>query len=309
MIIYRNDMPTIGQRAFPKALFMVLPESMHINAESASDNAYMKGTGIHADSALAQSLELSQALRASGHNVVLFNGDRQTPDCVFPNNVFATSEAVVQHGNPSERGRYITGVMRHPSRQLETQREDLHRFFRSVLGYQCIDIAAKMGANDCAELTGSMVIDRARNIGFCGLSSRCTAAGAKAMHEAFGLNQTYVFKLANGEYHTNVVLSSLGGRGLVLAKSGFADPDAANILANLYPDQCVWLSDTEKANFAANCIALAHDQLWMSKRAQASLSAASSKQIKALGFDIHSVDLSELEKAGGSLRCMIGEIY
>ena len=28
-----------------------------------------------------------------------------------------------------------------------------------------------------------------------------------------------------------------------------------------------------------------------------------------LGFAIHSVELDELEKAGGSLRCMIGEIY
>jgi hypothetical protein len=329
MIIHQQESPTIGHRGFPKALFMVLPEQMEINPESATDNAYMSARGIQEALALAQSLNLAKALTQAGQVVSLFTGERETPDGVFPNNAFATVEGLSQSlrgpiaKSPSnarsapdksnethaERGRYLTGLMRHPSRQLETKRADLHRFFRTVLGYSYVDYSANLTAKDSAELTGSMVIDRARNIGFCGLSSRCTPAGAKAMHEAFGLNKTYVFKLADGEYHTNVVLSALGGRGLVLAESGFADPDAVQILAKLYPDQCIWLSASEKSNFAANCIALSRNQLWMSARAQSSLSTNSKAMIAALGFEIFAVDLSEIEKAGGSLRCMIGEIY
>ena len=129
------------------------------------------------------------------------------------------------------------------------------------------------------------------------------------MHAAFGLNKTYLFELADGEYHTNVVLSALGGKGVVLARSGFADPADADVIAALYPGHCVDLSAEEKNNFAANCIALSSDQLWMSARAAANLQAHTMRAIENLGFKIRSTDLSELEKAGGSLRCMIGEIY
>ena len=41
-----------------------------------------------------------------------------------------------------------------------------------------------------------MVVDRARGIGFCGLSERCDEAGAARMHDAFGLRATLLFDLA-----------------------------------------------------------------------------------------------------------------
>ena len=314
MQILQSVRPTIGYRAFPQAVFLVLPENFSLSTESATDNIYMAAAGADSALALRQSLQLAGALKAAGINVVLFPGDKSTPDAVFPNNAFSSAEpqspeAKSSNAHPAERGRYFTGVMRHPSRQRETKRPDIHQFFNQVLGYEHLDFAAALAPGETAELTGSLVIDRARNIGFCGLSQRCSIAGARAMHEAFGLNKTYLFELASGEYHTNVVLSALGGRGIVIARSGFADPADAEVIAALYPGQCVDLSVEEKNNFAANCIALSSDQLWMSARAAASLQTGSSRAIATLGFKVHSTDLSELEKAGGSLRCMIGEIY
>jgi hypothetical protein len=72
-------------------------------------------------------------------------------------------------------------------------------------------------------LTGALVIDRARGLGYCGLSERCDAEGARLMHEAFGLRATLLFDLAPGEYHTNVVLAVLAGRAAVVCPRGFAD--------------------------------------------------------------------------------------
>lgn len=317
MQILQSSRPTIGYRAFPQAVFMVLPENFSLSEESATDNDYMATGAANAELALTQSLALAGALKAAGIHVVLFPGDQSSPDAMFPNNAFSSAElqnpeaknTQAKHFDPSSRGRYFTGVMRHPSRQRETERHDLHHFFSAVLGYQYLDFSAAMAPGETAELTGSLVIDRARNIGFCGLSQRCSAAGARAMHEAFGLNKTYIFELAAGEYHTNVVLSALGGKGIVIARSGFADATDADLIAALYPDHCVDLSAEEKNNFAANCIALRADQLWMSARAAASLQATTRRRIESLGLKIYSTDLSELEKAGGSLRCMIGEIY
>ena len=48
-----------------------------------------------------------------------------------------------------------------------------------------------------AELTGSLIIDRARGVGYCGLSERCDMAGARAMHQAFDLRLTFCFELAD----------------------------------------------------------------------------------------------------------------
>ncbi len=314
MQILQSVRPTIGYRAYPQAVFMVLPERFSLSAESATDNVYMAAGAPDTELALEQSLRLAGALKAADIPVVLFPGDQLTPDAVFPNNAFSSAEpqnpeSKNTDAHPAGRGRYFTGVMRHPSRQRETERADLHQFFGHILGYEYVDFGAELALGETAELTGSLVIDRARNIGFCGLSQRCSSAGAHAMHVAFGLNKTYLFELSAGEYHTNVVLSALGGKGIVMARSGFADPSDAEVIAALYPDHCVDLSVEEKNNFAANCIALRADQLWMSARAKHSLRAETIRSIEGLGFRICSTDLSELEKAGGSLRCMIGEIY
>lgn len=58
---------------------------------------------------------------------------------------------------------------------------------------------------------------------------------------------TYCFRLADGEYHTNVVLAILAGRAAVIAESGFADAEDARAIASLYGEHVVWLSAEQKA--------------------------------------------------------------
>ena len=47
----------------------------------------------------------------------------------------------------------------------------------------------------------------------------------------------------------------------------------------------------------------------MSAAGAAALDAYQRQTLESAGFQIHSVDLSELEKAGGSLRCCVAEIW
>jgi hypothetical protein len=280
----------------PRGVFLVVPSEFALAAESACDNAYMQMTaGIDPLRAIDQHQRLAQALGRSGVPTLMFAGDPSTPDAVFPNNVFATAP-----------GRLIVGAMRHPVRQRETQRVDIRAWFRDVLGYRELDLSQ---SGCVAELTGSLVIDRARGVGYCGLSERCNRAGAAAMASAFGLRHVLVFELAVGEYHTNVVMSALAGRGLLLCRDGFADEAVADALAGIDPRSTVVIDVDEKAAFAGNCIALGERGLWMSARAERALRVDTRNAIAALGLQIHSVALDELEKAGGSLRCMIGEIY
>lgn len=278
-----------------RGAFLVTPLGFHLAEQSASDNRYMAmHAGVDANAALAEHAQLARRVSAL-LPTVCFPGDAQTPDAVFPNNVFATAP-----------GRSIIGRMRHPVRQREAERPDIRGFFRDIAAYQEIDLSTLDGV---AELTGCLVIDRARGIGYCGLSERCDEAGAAAMHAAFGLRLTFCFELADGEYHTNVVMSVLAGRALVIAPGGFADAAVAQALAQAYAPRTLLLSAAQKADYAGNCIALSDDSVWMSERAAVSLGPDQHQDLASWGFRIEAVALPEIEKAGGSLRCCVGEMY
>lgn len=288
--------PRPGAAATARGAFLVAPAEFALAAESARDNRYMAmEQAVDPLRALAQHQALAQALRTD-LPVVVFPGDPATPDAVFPNNVFGTAP-----------GTLVVGRMRHDVRRREAQRADIRGFFRELLGYAEIDLSGRDEL--VAELTGSLVIDRARGIGYCGLSERCDRAGAEAMHRAFGLRLTFCFELAAGEYHTNVVFALLAGRAAILAADGFADPAVPQAIAQAYGGRALWLTPAQKQAFAGNAITLADDRVWMSAAAAAALDASQRDALAQWGFRLGAVDLSEIEKAGGSLRCCVGEIY
>jgi hypothetical protein len=278
-----------------KAAFLVAPDGFGLAAESASDNRYMAdAAAFDAARASAQHRELQRAL-STELPVICFAGDPATPDAVFPNNVFATAP-----------GRLIVGRMRHPIRQRETNRADIRRFFTGSLGYTEFDLSLQPHA---CELTGALVIDRARGLGFCGLSERCDEIGARLMHEAFGLRATLMFDLAPGEYHTNVVLAVLAGRAAMICPDGFADPATVDTIVSVYHPHGIRLSAKEHAAFSGNSIALSDNNVWMSANSAHSVSNSTLALLATAGFTVRAVALDAIEAAGGSLRCCVGEIY
>ena len=282
-----------------RAAFMVAPDGFTLAEQSAADNRYMADAGaFDAARASEQHRELQRAF-STVLPTVCFAGNPATPDALFPNNVFGTSRV-------EGKSRYIVGRMRHPVRQHEAGRDDIRGFFAGVLDYAEIDLSTQ--AHPC-ELTGALVIDRARGLGLCGLSERCDEAGARLMHEAFGLRATLLFDLAEGEYHANVVLAVLAGRAAVICPKGIADPAVVDAIAALYAPHAVVLSPSEHAAFAGNAIALSDDTVWMSARAERALTPASREALSAAGFAVRAVELDAIEAGGGSLRCCVGEIF
>ncbi len=275
--------------------FLVRPEHFALAAESASDNAYMATqTGVDAERAAHQHAALADAL-SDDVPVTVFAGAADTPDAIFPNNVFATTAE-----------RFIVGRMRHPVRQREADNPAVREHF-AASGRALVDLS---GRDDLvAELTGVLVIDRARGAGFAGMSRRCDRAGVEAMHAAFGLELTLCFDLAPGEYHTNVVMALLASRAVILAPDGFADPAVPEAIAQAYDGRALWLDAGQKQAFAGNAITLAEDRVWMSARAAAALGDRQKTELADWGFRIGQVELDEIEKAGGSLRCCVAEIF
>ena len=281
--------------ATAKAAFLVAPDGFRLADESARDNRYMAmDQRIDADRARSQHAELVRRLSASLPTFA-FPGDPECPDGLFPNNVFATSQR-----------RLIVGSMRHPVRRHEARRQDIRRYFAEVIGYDVVDLSTQ---EFVAELTGSLVIDHAHGIGYCGLSERCDRAGVAAMHEAFGLDLTFCFDLTASEYHTNVVLAALAGRAAMIAPDGFADAAVPAAIASFYGGRVINLSREQKSAYAANAITLDDTRVWMSATAARSLDAEQRAQLADWGFAVEAVELDEIEKAGGSLRCCVAEIF
>lgn len=281
--------------ATARAAFLVAPDGFVRADESATDNRYMADAdGFDATRASAQHRGLQRALSAV-LPTLCFPGDPDAPDAVFPNNVFATAP-----------GTLVVGRMRHPVRRREAGRADIRGFFRDVLGYAVRDLSQQ--PHPC-ELTGALVVDRARGLGLCGLSERCDEEGARLMHEALGLRATLMFDLAPGEYHTNVVLAVLAGRAAIVCPAGIADPAVVEAIAALYAPNVVVLSPGEQSAFAGNAISLSGDVAWMSERAAHALAQTSRDGLRAAGFRVCSVPLDAIEAAGGSLRCCVAEIY
>ncbi len=294
-IQYAQQCPADFGPPTARAAFLVAPDGFARAEQSARDNQYMAQAGaFDAAGAMAQHRGLHRGL-ASELPVMCFPGSPDTPDALFPNNVFATAP-----------GRLIVGRMRHEVRQREAVRADLRGFFTGLLGYRELDLSQQ--PHPC-ELTGALIIDRARGLGYCGLSERCDEAGAALMHEAFGLRATLMFDLAPGEYHTNVVLAVLAGRAALICPAGFADPAVVEAIANLHAPFGICLSPAEHAAFAGNAIALTGASVWMSAGADATLTASTRQGLAEAGFRVRSVVLDAIEAAGGSLRCCVAEVF
>lgn len=283
-------------RATMKAALLVSVEGFRLSEESAIDNPYMK-TGLPLDLARAahQHEALAAKLEELGVAVHIFNGVEGQDDGVFPNNVFATTP-----------GRLVIGSMRHRVRRKEAEREDIRAFFSDTLGYEIRDLAAK----DCvAEMTGPLVIDRARSIGFCGMSTRVDEAGCELMAEALGLRAVLRFELAPGEYHTNLVLAIAAGKACIVHPGSVPNPFLLKSLRSIYEDRVLLLDDAEKEAFAGNCIAATENDLLFSQAAGNTLRERTVTALEDWGFRSHFLEMDEFEKAGGSVRCLVAEIY
>lgn len=295
LALYSDERYPAREAPVARAAFLVAPAGATLAAESAADNRYMDlAQSIDPARMAAQHAELARHLSADVP-IVTFPGDPECPDGMFPNNVFATIP-----------GTLVVGRMRHAVRRREAERQDIRAFFRDAMRYHTIDLSQRALT---AELTGAMVIDRARGVGYCGLSERCDLAGARAMHEAFGLRLTFCFELAAGEYHANVVMALPGSRLAIVAADGFRDPAVPNAIARAFAPHVVWLDAAQKAAFAANAIALGAGRVWMSARGAAALDAEQQSVIARARFTLCDAELDEIEKAGGSLRCCVAEIF
>lgn len=295
------------------AVVMVRPHRFTPNPETAADNAFQSLAAKEAAQAVAGAAhrEVTAAverLEAEGVRVHLFEdqGDRDTPDSVFPNNWFSTHPG----------GHVAIYPMHAPSRRRERRADVIEMLKSSYRVQDVIDYSGLEQDGLFLEGTGAMVFDHLARVAYTARSNRADPVALERFSTHFNF-EPMVFDTADEAgrpiYHTNVLMCVATAFAMV----GFdMIPDrrrAAEVRARLQESgrELIALSARQIADFAGNAIELSGRDgriLALSQRAFDSLTVEQKMTIQR-SARLVPLPVPTIEMAGGSVRCMIAGIH
>jgi hypothetical protein len=296
----------------PSAVVMVRPHRFTPNPETAADNRFQTAPNAPAEALARQAFDevgrAAQVLQGAGITVHLFDDDgrHRTPDSVFPNNWFSTHPG----------GHIALYPMHNPSRRRE-RRTDVLAFLKQHYRVQdIIDYSGLEHDGLFLEGTGAMVLDHLGRIAFTARSNRADPLALERFATHFNY-EPLVFDTADAQgqpiYHTNVLMCIATQFALVALDAIVSPKRAAEVRQRLEETgrEVLAISQQQVANFAGNAIELSSPQgrvLALSARAAASLSADQRRAIEQ-SARLLPLDVSTIEMAGGSVRCMLAGIH
>jgi len=299
-------------------IVMVKPAAFSRNEETAVNNHYQKKTKLLPktiqERALKEFTTLVEKLEKVGIKVLVIEDKKkpEKPDAIFPNNWISF------HKN----GTVCMYPMFAKNRQLERRIDVLELVEKE--GFKITNVIDYTEAEEdqiYLEGTGSMILDRDNRIAYCSLSPRSTeelfiefCEDLEFTPVVFRANQIVDGK-RRSIYHTNVMLS-IGKDFAVVCLKTITDKKQRNHLAKVLQDsgkEIINIDEEQVANFAGNILQLKgkgnKDYIVMSARAYKSLSKAQIAIIKKHGTIIKS-DVKTIEdNGGGSVRCMMVEVF
>ena len=300
---------------FTDTILMVRPAHFGYNPETAGNNAFQLEEGSHRTGLIKEKAQqefdgIAENLKEHGVIVHVFEDNPKVikPDAVFPNNWFTTHE----------NGVLITYPMFAPARRKERDPAVIEYLKKLFVINDHIRMEQHEDDGKYLEGTGSMILDREGGVVYACLSDRTH----ESLLEKFCEKMNYralVFSATDPSglpvYHTNVIMAL--GNGFVVAcmecVTNKADRDA--LLAEFKAShlELVDISFDQVLNFAGNMLQLRNRSgdplLAMSTSAFQSLTDQQKRVLKDRTALVHS-DISTIEKyGGGSVRCMIAEIF
>lgn len=293
----------------PNAAVLVRSPRFHPNPLTALDNRFQSAAAEDvADAAYRASTDVAQRLAEAGVAVHLFDDETGAhPDSVFPNNWFSTHSG----------GRIAVYPMYAANRRGE-RRQDVIDFLKHTYCVQeVVDYSGQEHDGFYLEGTGAMVLDHSARIAYVARSRRADPALLERFCSRFGYEPMLFDALdADGTpiYHTNVMMS-VATEFAMICLEAIRDRRARDRVAGLLRDSGKSVIDLSMAQvhaFAGNTIELSTRSsrrlLALSTTAAASLTPAQREEISA-SCDLLPLDVSPIELAGGSVRCMIAGIH
>lgn len=296
----------------PAAVVMMRPHAFRSNPDTLKDNAFQShdSTQIHADISARAYEEVStmvERLRDAGVTVHVFEDTGlQTPDAVFPNNWFSTHAG----------GHIAIYPMAMPSRQRERRWDVIDLLKQTYRVQDVIDYSGLEQDRVYLEGTGAMVLDHVDRVAYVARSNRADPLALERFCTHFNF-EPMLFDAADAHgrpvYHTNVLMCI----GTDFAMAGFdmiADAQRRQDVRNRLLENgrdLLELTEAQIGEFAGNALELQGKDGRLLAISSRGLRALDAKQVRVLerSATLLPLDVSTIELAGGSVRCMLAGIH
>lgn len=293
---------------------MIRPVQFTFNTETAVNNRFqIMGIG-NAESAQEKALEEFDAfvakLNENDIDVTVINDTPQphTPDSIFPNNWISF------HDN----GTIVLYPMFAENRRAERKQHVLDEISEKFSISNTIDLTGYEAENVFLEGTGSMVLDRQNKIAYASVSPRTNITVLESFCKKMNYTPcTFTATDANDFeiYHTNVMMSVADKYVLICLDSIKNNEERAHVINSITKTgkKIISISIEQMNKFAGNMLQLKNKNdekiLVMSAQAFNSLDFEQVNELEKYNRILHS-DITSIEtNGGGSVRCMIAEIF
>lgn len=297
---------------------LVSPTHFRSNMETMADDKFGKKVTHDAEThALKQFGGLVDNLRDDNINIMIYKQCHpDAMDSIFPNNWFST------HKNEyCPEGLLIIYPMKAKDRRLERNPKIINHLKEHYKYF--VDLTFFEEAKEYLESTGVLIFDNINRKIYCNLSNRATP---RALHEYMNIFNSYMskpyklvtFRAFDREgfpiYHTNVMMSVLE-RHIVICLESIKDPEEREMVRKECSEnkEVIDISYGELYHMCCNVLCLRSKDgkpvVAMSNNAYLHYSKKNLRMIEYNYYlcisDIHTIE----NVGGGSIRCMLGEIF
>lgn len=296
----------------PNAVVMVRPHFFTPNPQTAGDNMFQTTVSADEKSHIAKAAydEVSRAavlLDDEGVRVHLFEDEtKHTPDSVFPNNWFST------HSD----GTVVTYPMYAQNRRQERRSDIIEMLKTRYQVDRLLDYAHYEADDAFLEGTGAMVLDHTTRMAYVVRSHRAHIDVLRQFCVDVGY-ESMMFDACDADgvpvYHTNVMMCIASHFALIgldmMRKADEREAVQEKILKS--GRELIQLSEQQVRQFSGNAFELHGKDGNLLALSQTAYDALTKKQRALIRqtCKILSIDVSTIEMAGGSLRCMLAGIH
>ncbi len=297
---------------------MVRPSSFRKNEETASNNFFQGDLeGISANEiqerALAEFDLFVEKLREKGIDVFVFedHNSNKTPDSIFPNNWISFHDD----------GTILTYPMYAENRRAERRDDVIKKLQEKFLVNTVLSFAHWENNNKFLEGTGSMILDRPNKIVYASISERTNSEVLEVFCEKTGYESvTFTsFQDVDNErlpiYHTNVMMAIGEEYAIVCLNSIDNTVERERVVFSLQKagKQIIEITEEQMNQFAGNMLQVMNDRndrfTIMSHAAYESLTEDQIKSLEQHGEILYSPIPTIERLGGGSVRCMMAEVF
>lgn len=288
---------------------MVSPDYFGFNLEAFETNTFMHRMEDNhlIDHAKTEFANMKNRLEKLGVEVNVLKSKPNTPDAVFPNNWFASH---------IEDNKKILSIfpMLNPSRRLELQPENLVEIINPD---KVIDLRKYEKENRALEGTGSIVFDREYKKAYACLSPRTNKEVLISYLKEINYEPIIFEAYSSGKliYHTNVLMG-IGEEFAIICLESITDQNQKEIVFSKLQENkesVIQITLDQMNNFCGNVLELiSKDNKKIICMSETSYNSFTKDQLAILSKygQIEYFDIKTIETiGGGSVRCMIGELF